>query len=514
MKILLLTLLAFSAQAFAAGGDRVGNGGDVVVCGDRVELLDLYEARVKGHKPLTLESDTHEEMLKEVIERRIQQLQPLRAKRFRDYGEEFFKESIILPGIELSDVDDAGLAVIPRGCKLEQIVIQLSDADIPPGGHRYTISQDLWEKLDEFNKMALMLHEVIYREAIYWESRRMGTARSMIVRALVGEILRNEIDEGLFLRLTMTGGPTNRTLELFKFSIVSENLRIRRVSQNQFRLEAPHSFNVCVEVLRDRRCTSINRINVTPMGFESDSGATSRFVGAGEAVEIHNFRVTLDVPSFYNQENLQLLPLEEAKRMLQVLGAAPASFILSRVWGFGSSRPSSDGAIYSSGFDISSGRIGDLQIGTISDATVFVNSMGVRVASQKQFIVSAGGFDFQAEGVSLETKKVYFWNSAFVGTGHLELRLFDRFSIPVRPSGNFSFELGDIPRTLSARNPEVLEDVVLRPASGRNRPAIVLKKGTYDLYQTSDRATFYVNSSNENRQVYYVYSSGRVEYSP
>lgn len=192
--------MGFSVSVFAdeklMGGDRVGNGGDVVVCGKRVELLDIYEARISGYEIKKPVGKTYQEMIKSLLQTNLLPIQPKRAAKYLKFLETFENEAQFLPGINLSDVGDAGMVAIPIGCIPDQIAIQLSDDERPAGKKRYTVNLDLWNKLDEFNKMALVLHEIIYREAIEHKS-----SNSMVVRATVGEILKTKLDLGIFLSL-------------------------------------------------------------------------------------------------------------------------------------------------------------------------------------------------------------------------------------------------------------------------------------------------------------------------
>lgn len=199
-RMMMLFLMGFSVSAFAdenlMGGDRVGNGGDVVICGKKIELLDIYEARVSGYEIKKPAGKTYQEMIKSLLQTNLQPIQPKRTAKYLKFLETFESEAQFLPGIKLSDVDDAGMVAIPTGCDLKQIAIQLSDDERPAGKKRYTVSLDLWNKLDEFNKMSLVLHEIIYREAIEHKS-----SNSMVVRASVGEILKTKLDLDIFLSL-------------------------------------------------------------------------------------------------------------------------------------------------------------------------------------------------------------------------------------------------------------------------------------------------------------------------
>lgn len=193
--------MVFSVSAFAnenlMGGDRVGNGGDVVICGKKIELLDIYEARRSGYEIKTPAGKNYQEMIKNLLQTNLQAIQPKRTAKYLKFLETFESEAQFMPGIKLSDVDDAGMVAIPTECDLKQIAIQLSDDERPAGQKRYTVSLDLWNKLDEFNKMSLVLHEIIYREAIEHKS-----SNSMVVRATVGEILKTKLDLDIFLSLS------------------------------------------------------------------------------------------------------------------------------------------------------------------------------------------------------------------------------------------------------------------------------------------------------------------------
>lgn len=197
-KIMMLLILSLvSGQVFAAGGDRVGNGGDVIICGKKVELLDIYEARLSGYKLKTPEGANYNKMLENIITKKMAPIQPIRANRYLSNLRTLNSEMQFLPGITLNDVDDAGVVAIPKGCTLEQVAIQLSDDVRPAGKKRYTVSLDLWNQMDDLNKVALILHEVIYREAIQSET----VTTSMMVRAMVGEILRDELNLPTYLQL-------------------------------------------------------------------------------------------------------------------------------------------------------------------------------------------------------------------------------------------------------------------------------------------------------------------------
>ncbi|MGE3609701.1 MAG: hypothetical protein AB7I27_08975 [Bacteriovoracaceae bacterium] len=179
-----------------AGGDVIGNGGDVVVCGDKVEMLDFYEAKVKGLSlDLGSKDLNYEEKIKYVLNRN-RTLQPRRVEMYLGWLSTFKQEASFQKGIELQDVADSGLVVIPKGCKLEQIAIQLDDETVNNDYSRYTVNQDLWEKMDENNKAILVLHEIIYREGI-----QSNLGNSMSVRMMNRGFLQENPTRDLFIDL-------------------------------------------------------------------------------------------------------------------------------------------------------------------------------------------------------------------------------------------------------------------------------------------------------------------------
>ncbi len=169
-KLLTLSLMLIAATtAFARGGNELGNGGDIVYCprsAEKAILLDVYESRFSNRK-LMFENDglSYEGKLLKIFDR-WQRVSPLRMNRYREWLEKFTQEAAFIPNVELPNIPDEGLAAVPRGCEIRQIIVQLPEEDIGTSYKRYTVSKDLWDLLNENNKAALVLHELIYREAI------------------------------------------------------------------------------------------------------------------------------------------------------------------------------------------------------------------------------------------------------------------------------------------------------------------------------------------------------------
>ncbi len=168
-----LTILVFGLRAFetfASAGQIVGNGGDVLECVDpktgqvRVELLDLFEARARGiHLDLGSAETPTEHKIAQMLER-LRPRTPLRTDSYSAQVASFWSESMKVRGVSLPDVPDSKHLMLPSGCFVKQVVIQQTPDFSNPS--RYTIDMDIYDRLDSDSQAALILHEVIYREAI------------------------------------------------------------------------------------------------------------------------------------------------------------------------------------------------------------------------------------------------------------------------------------------------------------------------------------------------------------
>lgn len=159
----------FSFASYAIGGNgwvETGNGGFVMDCPNRAgKLLDLHE----GDTQLSLSMDQSAETLKSVKTRvnflisRLSQLDPYRGTVYKRWFRNFFNETTFIEDQRLYPIPDVGFTYIPKECHLELAVFQRKP-DFRTK-YRYTINYDVWNGLDNMNKAALVMHELIYREA-------------------------------------------------------------------------------------------------------------------------------------------------------------------------------------------------------------------------------------------------------------------------------------------------------------------------------------------------------------
>lgn len=174
-KVLIFFLLGYSIaqakvdrkfeQIMAERGNVVGNGGDVVFCpGEKgITLLDYFEAETLWQIKLDLGEGDYRQKVINVLNR-LQKISETRAKLYKKWFEEFEQNARFIPNIVFQDISDSSHVGIPHGCRIEQVAIQRTpqfDED-----RRYLISKDIWDQLDEDSKAGLILHELIYREAI------------------------------------------------------------------------------------------------------------------------------------------------------------------------------------------------------------------------------------------------------------------------------------------------------------------------------------------------------------
>jgi len=173
-KFIKQTMIAatLTASTVALAGDGVGNGGDVLICPKgigkkQIELLDYYEARQKPRSwviDLGKASLSRDEKVNIIIDR-IEKIDPLRAEQYRKWAKEFIDDVDWRKGETLVDIPDSEHIALPTGCRKDQLVIQSE-----PNGitiyKRYTINQDIWDKMDADEQAGTVMHEIVYREMI------------------------------------------------------------------------------------------------------------------------------------------------------------------------------------------------------------------------------------------------------------------------------------------------------------------------------------------------------------
>lgn len=212
------TLLA----AEGGGGSVAGNGGDALVCDSgEVSFFDLFEARnVRGLKidfgPEGLEPS---EKVEYALERLPDVLSALRSL-VEDRLELFQKRSVI-GDFDLVDIPDSDNIFVKPGCHIEQAVVQRQP--LAPDEPIFYISKRLWDRMDNDSRAALILHEIIYYDAII-----NGHTSSRITRALNAYMMAEQtpIDRACLISRTMLASGLGAVVQEFRFDgLVVDALR-------------------------------------------------------------------------------------------------------------------------------------------------------------------------------------------------------------------------------------------------------------------------------------------------
>ncbi|MGE3608127.1 MAG: hypothetical protein AB7I27_00970 [Bacteriovoracaceae bacterium] len=193
MKTLILTIILTTGFAHAK---EVGNGGDAVVCPDRVVLLDYVEME-KRKMTLDLPGKTMKEKLLAVTAR-IKKIDLYRGKLVEQYalelesdiskknaGETNLTQTDFTTDV-LSDVPDSNEITIPAGCKKDQLVTQRTP--VFKDDKRYTIADSIWNQLDLNQQTLTVLHESWYRVFI-----NEGATDSRYARYINGTFASEEL---------------------------------------------------------------------------------------------------------------------------------------------------------------------------------------------------------------------------------------------------------------------------------------------------------------------------------
>lgn len=190
--VLFLGVMGFSQSSYAEGNEG-GNGGDVMICQSEagelsVHLLDYF--RVSGIE-MEVGADAFEKTREVLLD--LRRIDPVRATLYLQGLDNFIEEAVFHNG-RLRNIEDEGR--LPRGtswrgfaCVPRQVAIQYrlsphesysSWSKVEKG--RYLIDQIMWDMMSEEHRAGLILHELIYREAINLMPRL--TKNSILVRSL------------------------------------------------------------------------------------------------------------------------------------------------------------------------------------------------------------------------------------------------------------------------------------------------------------------------------------------
>jgi hypothetical protein len=152
-----------------AFGDQVGNGGKAVVCrrnsGQIASslLLDFYESEVLYHLRPSFISGSYLEKARAAISS-LRNIDNHRHEFLQSLLTAFVANTRFVKSPLIDTPDSDHIVAAPQGCSIEQAAIQIKPSF--PQDKRYTINEEIWNSLDEDHRAGLVLHEIIYFEAI------------------------------------------------------------------------------------------------------------------------------------------------------------------------------------------------------------------------------------------------------------------------------------------------------------------------------------------------------------
>lgn len=182
-KSIVVVLFVFLTLNYGVAGQE-GNGGDVIVYHNpgkpseitKVELVDYFEAQWLYGFNLDLGAmgTDWKKGVQNVLDR-IGLYSEYRSELYQSYFDDFLDETNFLSGVVLPDIPDTGDIPMPTNSRIEQIAIQREPRF--PRESRYLINVDLWKHLDPQHKAGLILHEIVYRDAIHHGAKNSIAAR-------------------------------------------------------------------------------------------------------------------------------------------------------------------------------------------------------------------------------------------------------------------------------------------------------------------------------------------------
>lgn len=173
----LIGLVALTTSLFVHAGDRVGNGGDVIVCPtSRTVVLDIFQGGVDWGFESVVREGSRSQIITDTLAK-FTLVDPVNGAKFLARALELNKEITRLEGSvqvrsklvkftlnDLINISDEGIGELPRGCEIVQAATQNQSPF--PGEVKFTFQKEIWQNLDADVQASLILHEVVYEHMI------------------------------------------------------------------------------------------------------------------------------------------------------------------------------------------------------------------------------------------------------------------------------------------------------------------------------------------------------------
>lgn len=192
---IVLGVLHLASQSYATSGQKVGNGGDILVCKDdkgaiqSLELLDYYEGRsLRQIEQIVLPEQSIQEATNSVLSK-LYNKAPNSSLKIKKYIDQFWEEARFVEKAKFVDINDSEHLFFPPGCSVEQVAIQSNPKF--QGDPRYIISKDLWDLMPLQQKVGLIFHEALYKMAI--EKGAVNSINTRYLNSLLNSESLNQV---------------------------------------------------------------------------------------------------------------------------------------------------------------------------------------------------------------------------------------------------------------------------------------------------------------------------------
>lgn len=179
-----VVLLLESQQAFAT--NKVGNGGNVVICKSKAQILDFYENGVE--EPTS--NSTSKDKAEKIVENQIGKLKTIAPElhaQYRQRLQTIVSEFDFKEDVRLIDTKDSHHSFVPasKDCEVVQTIIRKNT--VTEEEKRFLVDKKTWNKISTYQQAGLVLHEIIYEHF-----SKLGEKDSIKARKLNAFIFKNE----------------------------------------------------------------------------------------------------------------------------------------------------------------------------------------------------------------------------------------------------------------------------------------------------------------------------------
>jgi hypothetical protein len=196
IKLTFLGLLLL-ASSLATAGNKVGNGGNVLVCkttellGAKMILLDFYENDVVVKSSLTEAEAIAAEALA-----KLKTANPKLAAQYAERLKSLPPELDFKKDIELKNIPDSDHLFTPpaKDCDVVQTVIRKKS--VLESEKRFLVRKEIWEALPAAQKAGLLTHEIIYEHLA-----KLGEENSVKARRVNGFLYGKDVTAKAFWKL-------------------------------------------------------------------------------------------------------------------------------------------------------------------------------------------------------------------------------------------------------------------------------------------------------------------------